>query len=913
MSFWQTKKQAASGDTLERYLSSTADPAAPPSSSASPLPPNTTSNVFWGKVVCTIDASAESVLAIVNHLYSYAKIKQHVKKHGSDARRRYVHIPSTRSALLSVEIRFPIVKQRLFNQWVCWTGTLIDGKQCYVQATGPAEDFNPDKKYFEETLQLPFTLLNTVPAKAEGVFIVKKLAKDVCEFTWASRVNMGGALPAMVMNYAVIGEMEWVRIMQHEHERKSEDVDRELRELRETGSVPKMEALAEEARGVLERCLALMQEPSSATDSPSAPLPRTISNTIPSPASSSVSSRRTISTAYAVVPGWTPLKSPSPLVQMSSRIRIAHHRDDRSVALGKAVCVVDTTATDIASWLIAFCSRCRMQVRREEQETSPKRRRFRPPCPPLVSTWCVAHVVCAPSLTLPPLQRSKEDNDSARLVVRENSPNDVVVATVKAMPFPLHKSEFVARIIAATVDSGLYVATESVPEALPYLNFNAIRAQTRAILQIHALHPPDHPLQQCKVTLVQYMDAGGRIPLWLVNRKLPDSLALLDVLREAFQRDEEVDDIARADIAKTMTDEATPYTPEELQVIAEVRRGVSTSFPFKSLESPDFRVKLGMADMQGTSFALGRSSTVIDVDIATCAAWEFDKLSRLDWKVHIKFGGVERNSYRVNGHNSVYQVVYDFKMPGLQPREWTSRIIFKWADEEHNKLEVFYSPAVLPEFPLRKHIVRASSLVHAIYEKLEPVEGIAQTSVQYNFQANLGGLISASMVNSQGVDTLMIVGEMRKKFDRSHHVDSVRILRAVQEITEHAAVYSGDEERIIATGLAHLNAFERHKYRKVISSPSPVMTSETALIASEAGILWGRSKTTVRATKEEILAYLLEIDLRCRWKPSDLERTVLEVVNGHHRIICQCKNANHVGAGYEFARREGVSSVVWKR
>ena len=62
-------------------------------------------------------------------------------------------------------------------------------------------------------------------------------------------------------------------------------------------------------------------------------------------------------------------------------------------------------------------------------------------------------------------------------------------------------------------------------------------------------------IKQCKVKLFQYLDGGGYIPAWLVNKKVPDALTVVKEIVDSFQRDEKIDRAALSAVAKAIRDE----------------------------------------------------------------------------------------------------------------------------------------------------------------------------------------------------------------------------------------------------------------------------------------------------------------------------------------------------------------------
>jgi len=104
------------------------------------------------------------------------------------------------------------------------------------------------------------------------------------------------------------------------------------------------------------------------------------------------------------------------------------------------------------------------------------------------------------------MRNSSEEGNPARLRQRATSAHDQVFATIKKMPFPLNNREFMLRYLCATDTNGdLLVTYVPVDDVIDYgMSTRAVRAVSRALLRI----TPSGE-SQCKVTYIQYLDAGG--------------------------------------------------------------------------------------------------------------------------------------------------------------------------------------------------------------------------------------------------------------------------------------------------------------------------------------------------------------------------------------------------------------------
>jgi hypothetical protein len=99
---------------------------------------------------------------------------------------------------------------------------------------------------------------------------------------------------------------------------------------------------------------------------------------------------------------------------------------------------------------------------------------------------------------------------------------------------------------------------------------------------------------------------------------------------------------------------------------------------------------------------------------------------------------------------------------------------------------------------------------------------------------------------------------MRKRFDKSPVIDAASNLRLVTMIQNHDEPYTEKEEEILEFGMARLELFRNGTTKvKKAKSLTPTVKNEVAFKEGDP-LGWGRSETLVRATKEEVLAYVCE-------------------------------------------------------
>ena len=162
------------------------------------------------------------------------------------------------------------------------------------------------------------------------------------------------------------------------------------------------------------------------------------------------------------------------------------------------------------------------------------------------------------------LRVRREQGNPALLKQRENGPHDQVVATIKKMPFPLNNREFVGRVVDTNGD--LLVVAAPVDDVVDYsMSTRAVRGVPRALKRFTS-----YGESQCKVTYIQYLDAGGVVPTWIVELKIPLALSAACDLRDEFQREDEIDNMERDDLARVVKDAPQVYTDEENILVDKV-------------------------------------------------------------------------------------------------------------------------------------------------------------------------------------------------------------------------------------------------------------------------------------------------------------------------------------------------------
>ncbi|GMI03401.1 hypothetical protein TrLO_g3008 [Triparma laevis f. longispina] len=273
--------------------------------------------------------------------------------------------------------------------------------------------------------------------------------------------------------------------------------------------------------------------------------------------------------------GWEALESTSKDIEMSMKY-FPSKKGERSIGTGKAVGVVDSSAEEVAAWVMDFCNNERMRI-------------------------------------------STHERNPARLELREKARvNKNTAATVKKMPFVLSKREFVFRQIWKSEEGKVMIAIVSVDDEVDYgVKLKKTRGLTRGLWQLEDF-PVRGGAKQCRVTVVTQLDARGSIPTWLMDKKMPEALGVVQDAIDEFRPDEKVDAAELREkstfIRERWQDEV--YSEEENGLLERACQKFEGSLKegtdWKQLKSPDIFVKMEATfEEKCSSAAIGRAVTVV--------------------------------------------------------------------------------------------------------------------------------------------------------------------------------------------------------------------------------------------------------------------------------------------------------------
>jgi hypothetical protein len=192
---------------------------------------------------------------------------------------------------------------------------------------------------------------------------------------------------------------------------------------------------------------------------------------------------------------WIKLKSPALVDKWRQHVETG---GERSIATGKGECVIDAPALAAAAWYFMVDGR-------------------------------------------KGLRASAEKGDPARVFLSKPSVNDITWAVVKRAPFPLHNREFVARQLCFKDKIGRLVVVFEPPMEEVIVDYGRRMKVVRGTATGFVRFTPMAGNTQCKLEVYQQVDAGGRVPVRVVNSKVSESLSWAANMREQFQRDDDID------------------------------------------------------------------------------------------------------------------------------------------------------------------------------------------------------------------------------------------------------------------------------------------------------------------------------------------------------------------------------------
>ncbi|GMH82211.1 hypothetical protein TrST_g11683 [Triparma strigata] len=495
---------------------------------------------------------------------------------------------------------------------------------------------------------------------------------------------------------------------------------------------------------------------------------------------------------------------------------------------------------------------------------------------------------------------SAEEENPARICVEKRGENDSIFATIKRFSLVLSDRLFVVRQIWRMTDEGraceLYCA--SIPLDVDFgirQRTKTTRALTHFLLRAELIggNNSKSAVAQSKVELLQFVDPRGFIPKWVVKMKLPQALGVVIEARDEFKRDEAVDRTALELIIANMNSANETYTEEEDSIVSNLMiQGKRASLSkLEHVPTADNFLRV-QANYAGGGRGLGKGTITLDSTVEELAANEYLATSR---EMTARFDGkVERNVAKISNHAQIVEQVRKLDVPGLRRRSIGFKVIWKKVGDGeyavvHSSLPVDSELKI--EAKLKKgSYVRATIQTLAHFQPLPAVNGVPQTKLTYYMiEVDMAGHIPKPLVNSNLASFFSNLSVLRARYDKSLQIDAEERNKLVDVILADdnpRDKFSADEAAILAEAANSLD-----EYNDIATlSPETIRLdgfeafTSCCVIGKDATKKqrWGKVVTRIRASPEQVLAYLLVNNSRCRMSREDLEKE-MKVLKDHRR------------------------------
>lgn len=151
-----------------------------------------------------------------------------------------------------------------------------------------------------------------------------------------------------------------------------------------------------------------------------------------------------------------------------------------------------------------------------------------------------------------------ETGDVARLEIRRGGQkfNEKTFSSVKKFSLPLANREFVGRWIWTNNEDGsVSVAVVTDEVTVDYGgNIGRMLRGTASSLFTARNITSFGGVKQCSIQLKQHFDAGGYMPAYLVNKRVPRALGVIKQIKQSFERDDEIDHATLMDVSRILKD-----------------------------------------------------------------------------------------------------------------------------------------------------------------------------------------------------------------------------------------------------------------------------------------------------------------------------------------------------------------------
>jgi hypothetical protein len=552
---------------------------------------------------------------------------------------------------------------------------------------------------------------------------------------------------------------------------------------------------------------------------------------------------------------------------------------------------------DAAAWIFDYCSRDRMRINTEENKCHP------------------------------------------RIISRTIGSSSVVFGTIKEVPFPLWNREFVVRISWAKIGvDHVCIWAQSVDERVDYgmSNIRKIAASTSMMCELVGSRR-----DMCTATVYQKADSGGWVPVTFVDRRIASALSTFNSLRQAFQRDEEVDqenrratiaDLKRGKGGKLNDEEQAAFDsasdlcfsgPQDIKIAVKggedrfVKMFRSSTQRSSTTLSVSRRAR-NTANTNSFNVAWQLSDTVVfvaevsvDADIQHCVAWMISKSSRQRTQSFFDNEGGARRiekiiSSRRRETTDITLENHSITSALLEGREVVESV---WSSsDDSTKYTVLEQSKDLgkgrrrPEPDGTREYTKVSETKFGVVAK-ENEGSCPSTTIAMKF--TLGNTLGSLQEEQALLAGTRHLSELRTYFDRSIEIDRRQREAFCEVVLAAKEVYEKGEKINLDKGMAMFLRFEAVS-AKTIAVAYPGTVAKMAFVKGD-GRAWGWASGSVRADAVEVLAYLQDTMRRAGIRHDDVDKTIVETTNNHSKLVYNRKKMPKI-----LSDRDFVGRVIWR-
>ncbi|GMH82061.1 hypothetical protein TL16_g09136 [Triparma laevis f. inornata] len=586
---------------------------------------------------------------------------------------------------------------------------------------------------------------------------------------------------------------------------------------------------------------------------------------------------------------WFPMRSGDPLTSFLCSRTISGEMT------GKAKSVLDTSPELALAWWFDYCSNERMSIHRLSK-------------------------------------------NSAKLIVSTEDYDDQTIATIKHVPWPFWKREFVCRQVCWKDDEeegAYFMSNESVSCENMDVDYgssmNAVRGVVRQLVKFSRLG--NNP-NQTQIELIQFISSRGSLPRILENMKFKESLKPILDAKARFSRDDNIDLRNRTAMAHLLFENNVRLNDREKKIVEDVKTRFDDIHPesFRDIEGSDAYIKMSVSKQEKISIV--RATTSYDGTLEEVAADVFNHVSmasRDSAKSFYLFGGLYLDHHPVSpGYSKFWQIA---KPRSGKPRELVAKclcyrdsvheltiVVESYECNEHPKVKKYDRISARMLFKLKEGVSEvmesdgggeiAHTIITGELEKLDKTGNASgkwqvATFAEFDLNNSVGlgkGKFRAELEASRHALEFLETSR-NKDFDRGVDVDRAqrsRDMRLFEKADEEK--YSASEDVTLASANSLFNLFKDAKFKKEKGV-------KEALKKDKKGHFWGCYETMVSADAEECLAFQWNVMSRASEKADTLVKNIIETKNAHNFTLCSLKVVHFAGV----SNREFMNNFIYKK